>query len=207
MRNFGIMPGRTVLGGNEQLPDPVTRDAIRARDSNSVQDGRIILLGNEAIIILPCGRSTIVDISDVDRVRDYPWYANTNGYVVASHYANGKKVNVYLHRLVLGAGPRQIIDHADRDRRNNRKANLRFCTVSQNCSNRAALPNATGYRGVRTDKTYSVAKYRAEIAPIQGAPKIRGPRRLSAKEAAVDYDALALEFFGSFAVLNFPVQS
>jgi hypothetical protein len=33
---FETMPGRTVLGGNEQLSDPVTRHAIHGRDSNSL---------------------------------------------------------------------------------------------------------------------------------------------------------------------------
>ena len=40
-RNYGIMPSRSVLGGNEQLTGPVLRDAKHARNSNSVPSAKL----------------------------------------------------------------------------------------------------------------------------------------------------------------------
>ena len=59
----------------------------------------------------------------------------------------------YAHRLawlyVTGEWPVSDIDHADRDGLNNRWANLREATHSQNNWNMAPRPNQTGFKGVR----------------------------------------------------------
>ena len=40
-----------------------------------------------------------------------------------------------MHRLILGDPPTPSIDHIDRDKLNNRRANLRACTDSENSRN------------------------------------------------------------------------
>lgn len=63
-----------------------------------------------------------------------------------------KRTSLYAHRLIwaiqTGEWPIAYIDHIDGDKLNNRWANLREATSSQNCCNSPDLPNKTGYRGV-----------------------------------------------------------
>jgi len=76
-------------------------------------------------------------------------YAQRNGYRVV--FVNGK---LYLaHRVIWavvnGAWPETGIDHINRNKTDNRWANLRLATRSQNAMNRPAQSNNTsGYKGV-----------------------------------------------------------
>jgi hypothetical protein len=60
------------------------------------------------------------------------------------------------HRLawfyVHGVWPEEDLDHRDRDRSNNRIANLRPATRPQNTANATGKGNATGFTGVHLDK-------------------------------------------------------
>ena len=81
------------------------------------------------------------DKEDYDKIKDYCWYYNKNGYVIA----NVKPKSIFLHRLVLGIpfkekGVDQDVDHIIRPLKgglvfDNRKQNLRICTRSENCMN------------------------------------------------------------------------
>ena len=54
-----------------------------------------------------------------------------------------------MHREILGAEKGQEVDHINRHKLDNRKANLRFVTSSQNKMNTGLQKNNTsGYRGV-----------------------------------------------------------
>jgi hypothetical protein len=53
-----------------------------------------------------------------------------NGYVQMS----GPKR--YLHKVVMGAGPGQMVDHIDGNKLNNCRENLRLCTAGENARNR-----------------------------------------------------------------------
>lgn len=59
--------------------------------------------------------------------------------------------NYNAHRVIwlwyYGKWPNGALDHRDRDRSNNRIANLRLATASQNNTN-TSRTNATGFRGV-----------------------------------------------------------
>jgi hypothetical protein len=87
------------------------------------------------------------------------WNARYAGTVAGSSDSNGYQrltINYrsYLaHRLawlyVHGEWPPKYIDHIDRDRSNNRIANLRPATQSQNKANEVLrTTNTSGYRGV-----------------------------------------------------------
>lgn len=91
------------------------------------------------------------------------------------------------------------IDHIDRDKTNNRIANLRPCTSSQNKGNIALLRNnVSGYRGVSLNKRSG--KYHAQIK-INGKQTYIG-RFVLPEDAARAYNTAAMEHFGEFAYLN-----
>ncbi len=54
---------------------------------------------------------------------------------------------IYLHRLVAKAGPRQIVDHHNRSRLDCRRCNLKIVTAGENSRNRGK-----GYIGVSRRK-------------------------------------------------------
>lgn len=113
--------------------------------------------------------------------------------------------NYLAHRVIwamqTGAWPKEQIDHADRDRYNNRWSNLREATHGQNCSNKTSLENSSSkYLGVswKTDKKI----WRARIWK-DGQEKHLGHFGCEIK-AAQAYDKAAKKIHGQFASLNFP---
>jgi len=100
----------------------------------------------------------------------------------------------------MGSPPRgQEWDHADRNKLNNRKANLRLATRSQNMQNVGPRrSNRCGLKGV------TGTKYGRWVARISKDGKRRTIGVFSTKEeAACAYDAAAKKLFGKFAYLNF----
>jgi hypothetical protein len=142
-------------------------------------------------IPLTKGRFAVVDDEDYARiVAAGPWmfvWAKPNriGYG-AKRVRHERPTIVFLHRLVMRAGPRQRVDHADRDTLNCRKRNLRFATWGGSNANRGkhggARQYSSKYKGVYRPHDY--VRWIAHIT-IDGRTKgVRGvrvpelPRRL-----------------------------
>lgn len=103
-----------------------------------------------------------------------------------------------LHRLawlyMTGEQPPMIVDHIDRDPANNKWANLRAATKSQNNANsHTRVRSATGFKGVFHHKR----KFRAQIS-VEGRCKYLG-LFASPEEAHAAYVRAAEAQFGSFA--------
>lgn len=65
-----------------------------------------------------------------------------------------QKKLLQLHKLITNTNGDKIIDHINRDKKDNRKENLRVCTARENCINRGMLKNNTsGTMGVCFDKS------------------------------------------------------
>lgn len=55
----------------------------------------------------------------------------------------------YLHRLILKAKKGNFVDHINGDTLDNRKCNLRICSIKENARNRGKqINNKSGYKGV-----------------------------------------------------------
>jgi hypothetical protein len=66
---------------------------------------------------------------------------------------NGGLHSKLLHRLIMDAGPNDIIDHKNGNVLDNRKSNLRFATISENNQNRQLTKkNSSGIKGVSWHK-------------------------------------------------------
>jgi HNH endonuclease len=99
-----------------------------------LNDFAIVKIGNSEVII---------DIEDIEKISEYRWCINKDGYAVNGHN------NIYLHVLVYGRKDGFVIDHADQNKLNNKKSNLRYVSKSLNSINsKMNKNNKTGYKGV-----------------------------------------------------------
>ena len=96
----------------------------------------------------------IIDSSDFNLICQYFWHINHNGYVVSEK--NKTESVIYLHRLLMGVDRKDydngiIVDHIDRNPKNNKKNNLRVVTSKENSRNITVNKDRrskTGFRGV-----------------------------------------------------------
>lgn len=102
------------------------------------------------------GEIGLFDKEDKGLLQEARWFLDTQGYPLGK--VNG--VNARYHRHLLNH-PKEIVDHINRNRLDNRKINLRLCTIGENVRNASMNKNNTsGYTGVYSTPN---GKWRAEI--------------------------------------------
>lgn len=142
----------------------------------------------------------IVDAVDVALVGAWNWTASNSGHMYRRKPKSAGGETIFMHHEVLGKAPGLEVDHINGDRRDNRRANLRFVTKAQNQMNRVAVVAASGFKGVaRNKKGWSASiKKRVEGKKVNyhlGTFK-------TPEEAAAAYDRAAVGMFGEFAKTN-----
>lgn len=105
----------------------------------------------------------LIDESDLEAVSHYTWYVDSHGYPATTTGKWPDRHKTFLHRFLLGQAPAGLeIDHKNRDKTDNRRANLRFVTSTVNKRNTGLLArNSSGVRGVGFDRKRG--KWRALI--------------------------------------------
>lgn len=168
----------------------------------------------DAEIRLTRGRVALVDQEDYERLAGFTWLAfrdHTTGRIYAGRWSRKKeeagrgKFMIPMHEEVMGKLEGFRIDHIRTEQTlDNRRANLRRATASQNAANRG-IPkhNTSGFKGVSFDGC--ARKWRATIK-VDRKQKWLGYHK-DKEAAARAYDKAASELFGEFAYLNFPKQA
>jgi len=156
---------------------------------------------NDEIRFIPLtkGKVAIVDVEDYEWLSQHKWHAVKTGDRFYAYRSKNKR-SLSMHRVIMGEPKGMVVDHIDGNSLNNRRSNLRICTVAQNLQNRRWTGGLSRYKGVCFVKRLN--KWQAEIT-FNG-------RRMhigcfdNEIDAAKAYDRKAAELFGEFAYLNFP---
>lgn len=152
-------------------------------------------------IPLTMGYHAIVSTEDYDKISGDFWYARfygKSGGIKYGPYAHRVDDWVPMHRVLFDDKP-LVIDHVNGNGLDNRKDNLRQCTIAENSRNRRANRGKV-FKGVCLHKPSG--KFYARIK-IDGRLKYLSSHA-DAVEAAKAYDAAALKYYSNFANLNFP---
>lgn len=124
---------RTVRG----VLAPATNDRTPAQQERrraKAQQRKLAQHPTPGELRLKNGTPVLVDIDTWDRYRGHRFWLSGPGYVTTR--IDGR--SEYLHRLILGLtlGDGHYTDHINRDKLDNRRANLRVVTQKENCANR-----------------------------------------------------------------------
>jgi hypothetical protein len=146
----------------------------------------------------------LVDDEDYEELSKYKWHAyiKHNTIYARRNLKCGKKIK--MHRWIMKVKANEFVDHKDRNGLNNKRDNLRVCTLSQNNANRKSSGKVK-YLGVHIQKVTSKGKtyfyYRASITHNNCGIYIGIFD--NAEEAAMAYDKAAIKYHKEFARLNF----
>jgi hypothetical protein len=155
------------------------------------------------MIEIPLSRGLVARIDDEDYAlaSQYKWHAVKpyDTFYAATHTtdADGQRVYLYMHRLILGLISRDAqADHNDGDGLNNTRLNLRPCNNTQNSANKGRYKrNTSGFKGVTFDKQHG--RWRAQIG-VNRKQKYLGLFD-TPEEAFAVRCAAAAKFHGDFA--------
>jgi len=141
------------------------------------------------------GKVAIVDDDKFEYLSQFKWYCTKFGYIQTTQIVDGKKTNLWMHRMVANTPPGMKTDHINGDKQLNTIENLRTCTTAENMRNRSMQKNNTsGYKGV----FWSIRgkKWRAQITVNKKA--IHLGLFDDPKEAYEAYKLAADAYFGDF---------
>lgn len=100
------------------------------------------------------GNFFIIDIEDLEEIKSHYWYLGAKGYWMSQcTYQNGENKHLKMHKILCRTEDGQVVDHINRDKNDNRKCNLRACTITENNRNSTiAKNNTSGVIGVTWNK-------------------------------------------------------
>ena len=177
------------------MPDPRRDGAVKHRETPT--DSRETSAGTMRLE-LDDGQFALVDGEDYQRLAGHLWHCTAYGYA-ARYGGKDKASDTLMHREILDVPDDMEVDHANGDKLDNRRANLRLATRSQNAMNQKQhTDSASPYKGVYWRK--DIKRWHAHIQ-TDGQKMFLGFFD-TAEEGARAYNEAAQKYHGVFAKLN-----
>lgn len=141
-----------------QRPLPCERVTPNECQTFRTVDGKnhIQVFGAVAVLVALHKKQTrhlvLIDAEDAPSVAPFKWhiYTNTSGRLYCGNSSVGP-----MHRFLLNAPAGLVVDHIHHDGLDNRKSEIRVCTVQENSLNRSGPDprnKTTGLRGIHWHK-------------------------------------------------------
>lgn len=153
------------------------------------------------VIKLTQGYETLVDDADYEELAKYSWYYKKSpdgkgGYAVRnSEYGKDKRrTTLRLHRQLMDTPPGFETDHANGNKLDNRRSNLRIVTKNQNQWNRRKQRGSSRYKGVSWNKQ----NQRWHVSLQLNGKKVWLGYYRTEEEAGEAYKAGVSKFFGKY---------
>jgi len=200
----------------------ISKYGIYEKKKNIYKDGKVIVTSPKHGTF-----EVLIDDEDWEKVRQHRWCVRMThgcprpvtdilhpdgGWVSYGKQKNGnprrrrRRTDLYIHTLIMNTPKGMVVDHINGDTLDNRKNNLRVCTITQNTRNkRVQRNNACGYKGVSKDKGNSGRPWAANIKHNGNPIRIGNFKRI--KDAAEAYDRKTCEIWDIVSperMLNFP---
>lgn len=117
------------------------------------------------------------DLEDYEKIKDYCWSVNDDGYM----YSKIDDKYVLMHRFIINEKDSEIeVDHFNRNRKDNRKSNLKSVTRQHNNWNKGLqINNTSGITGITWNKksqkwiAYIMRKHLGSFNNFEDAVKAR----------------------------------
>jgi hypothetical protein len=154
-----------------------------------------VLPDGTALLFLPRSVATLLDADDLPLVLPYRWF-----FLPATGYATTNPRGGTACPMHTILSPDQRVDHANRNRLDNRRENLRPATQQQNSWNRrkSSTARVSRYKGV----FFNHQRRRWFARVRKDGRSYSGGWGTSEEAAARWYNQKARELFGDFAKLN-----
>jgi hypothetical protein len=150
------------------------------------------------------GFVAVVDEEDYEWLNKYTWkvankFCEANRYVITIVELDGKQKTILMHRMIMKPSDGVYVDHINGNKLDNRRCNLRLCTIAENNLNKrgSSYKKSSKYKGVykctqttwlacivHNKKQHNIGFFKNEI------------------EAAKAYNVAAIKYHGEFARLN-----
>lgn len=146
-----------------------------------------------------------IDAADYERVSQFKWCADRVGLQwYAQRRAYGRTIR--LHQFIMNPAKGMVVDHANGNGLDNRRENLRVCTKLENAWNKKR-------RKQQDAGSQFIGVYPCQRPAGKWCIKIQCDGEVTnlgsfdtPEEAARVRDRKAVEFFGDYAILNFPEE-
>lgn|SRR3990167_2809158 len=139
----------------------------------------------------------LLDDEDFERVKNIKWHYHHGGH--SDNWYAMTSGSVLMHRLIMNTPKGMEVDHINGNGLDNRRENLRICTVGQNRMNRKiSKNNSSGFNGVYWEK----AKNSWRVKIHANNRFIHVGNFVNLRKAAISYNEAAQRYFGEFARLN-----
>lgn len=135
------------------LHSEVASETAKTKISHGKKYNKYDLTGEFGIGYTTKGEEFYFDLDDYDKIKEYCWYKDNKGYIIACDIYSESKAAIRQHRLINEPSDWQVVDHINGCKNDNRKKNLRNVGQCDNTKNRGiSINNTSGHTGVSYNK-------------------------------------------------------